>query len=90
MKTERRIHIRRVSLEYCLIIRLENRPLNIPKSLALVKESTVGIEKYESGLNPSTNENKELAVKTSAFPHVKTYDQVHLLWLWTGILNVSK
>ncbi|MFY9152616.1 MAG: hypothetical protein WAO52_11405 [Prolixibacteraceae bacterium] len=73
------------------MIRLENRPLNIPKSLALVNEPKAYIQQNESGLNPSRNENSKPEDQRPVNPRtVDTYDQVHLLWLWTGFLNVSK
>lgn len=90
MKTENtKVQVRKKALEYCILVQVDNKPFHVGEIIRLVKESKVIIE--EKILNPhSRHLNADNLYRRLDDSNAQSVDsKVHLLWLWTGILNTD-
>lgn len=90
MKTEnKKVQVRKRALEYCILVQLDHRPFRFGEIIKLVKESKVVIE--EKIINPNFRHlNADNLYRRLDDSNAQSDDgNVHLLWLWTGILNTD-
>ncbi|MBW8334794.1 MAG: hypothetical protein K0M40_22445 [Prolixibacteraceae bacterium] len=90
MKTENtKVQVRKKALEYCILVQVDNKPFHVCDIIRLVKESKVIIE--EKIINPHFKHlNADNLYRRLDDSNTQSADKkVHLLWLWTGILNTD-
>ena len=92
MKTKNaKIQVRKRTFEYCLFVRLGNKPVYLPGNIVLVKEPRPAIDPRlycPKQILLKNAENRSCRLEDSRTPVM--YNQVHLLWLWTSYLKVSQ
>jgi len=92
MKTDNnKVQIRKRALEYCILLQLENKPLYVDDILEMVRKSKMVVEEgaHSSQFKPIGNYDCA-GYKSGDFINQSPGNKVHLLWLWTGFLNVSQ
>ncbi len=91
MKTESTKTQKRKALEYCILIKLEDKPLYVSDIIEMVKKSKVIVDQRASQtiVSQPKNENYQGCTLEDSFTN-ETPNKVHFLWLWTSYLNIPQ